>query len=83
MPPSDYATAEVGKYGPENLAGMVLRAYVLSLPVIVFRPEARSQPLSEVTARDFSQTTHRARRAQPRSFQDSSEDHGVTLEWRS
>lgn len=49
----------------------------------IFRPEAQSRPLNKVTARDFSQTTHRARRAQPRSFQDSSEDHGVTLEWRS
>lgn len=83
MPPSDYATAEVGKYRLENLPGMILRSCVPSLPVIVFRPEMRSQPLSEVTACDFPQTTHHARQAQPRSFQGSSEDHGVTLEWRS
>lgn len=83
MPPSDDATAEVGKYRPENLAGMVLRACVLFLPAIVFLSEARSQLLSEVTARGLSQTTHRARRAQPSSFQGSSEDHGGTLKWRS
>lgn len=63
MSPSDYATVEVGKYRPENLAGMVLRACVPSLPTIIFRPEAQGRPLSEVTARDFSQSTHCARRA--------------------
>ncbi|MGC0334477.1 hypothetical protein RKD23_007467 [Streptomyces sp. SAI-170] len=83
MSPSDYATADVGKYWPEKLAGMVLRAYVPSLPVIIFRPEAQGRPLSEVTASNFSQTTHRARPAQPRGFQGSSEGYGVTLEWQS
>lgn len=83
MSPSDYATAEVEKYRPENLAGMVLRACVPSLPTIVFRSEAQGRPLSEVPALDFSQTSHHARRAPPKSFQDSNEGHGVTLGWRS
>ncbi len=37
MSPSDHATAKVGKYRPESLARMVLRAYVPFLPAIIFR----------------------------------------------